>query len=153
MARRAFTPVEDAQVREMRAQGMRIAAIGAALGRSTLSVQKRMHYLRVRLPRPARVGGAHRRWKADDDALVRQLRDSGLSHQEIGERVTRSTAAVKERLKIIDRSSAATAATLAQPVATRPQKTMWQRQCLQCGVAFTAPSPFLRLCPNHRGQC
>lgn len=96
--RRAWTPEDDVRLAALRTQGMEDAAIGAALGRTTSAVTKRVCSLRARgddIPSRKRPS----QWTPERVAEARAMRTEGLTPNQIAHRLGTDAATVGRALR------------------------------------------------------
>ena len=85
--RRAWTPEDDARLKALRTQGMEDAAIGAALGRTTSAVTKRVCALKARGDAAIPSRKRPSQWTPERVAEARAMRADGLTPSQIAIRL------------------------------------------------------------------
>lgn len=120
-----WTPKEIATAQTMRANGEENATIAAKLGRTSLSVRKKL----IALGSPKRERALS--WSPADDDALRNMRARGMHYHVIASRMGRSIKAVESR-----------ALRIGVPPVTRPVRRIPVDHVARTGVADAALSPF-----------
>lgn len=130
---RPWTTAEDSELRRMHAEGMSNVSIAKELDRAQSSVAGRVKsLLSGEEINPVSFAG----WTPEEDTLILDLREEGLSAREIAEKVGRTKASVECRFSVL----------LMRKPKNPGQK---ERTCLCCQRVFMSAHSLNRLC----GRC